>query len=243
MSETVLITGSSRGIGKACALAFAEKGYNVVLNCIKNEDKMNAVIGRIKKTNPNVMGFVCDVSDHNAVKIMVNEINKSFGGIDILVNNAGISHTGLFQDMTPKEWKRLTEVNLYGIFNTTHLVVPYMLSKKKGSIINISSVWGVSGGSCEAVYSATKGAVNAFTRAMAKELGPSGIRVNALYLGCIDTEMNNNLSHEEKTALAEDIPLMRFGAPEEAAEAVLFLASDKASYINGQILGVDGGFL
>lgn len=243
MPKTVLVTGSSRGIGRACALAFGAEGFRVALNCAKNENKMNEITDEIKKTNPFACGFVCDVSDYAAVKKMIASINKKFGGIDVLINNAGISYTGLFQDMEPDSWKRLTEINLFGVFNVTHAVLPYMISQKKGAIINISSIWGIAGGSCEAVYSATKGGLNAFTKALSKELGPSGIRINALSLGCMDTEMNNNLSAAEKAALADDIPLMRFGTPDEAARAAVFLASDDASYINGQILGVDGGFL
>lgn len=243
LNKTVLITGSSRGIGKAIALSFAASSNNVVLNCIKSEDKVNELMAEIKKTNPNIMGFKCDVSDFNQVNDMIEEINRAFGGVDILINNAGISYTGLFQDMKEADWKRLISVNLFGVFNTTRAVIPYMLSQKKGVIINISSIWGEAGASCEAVYSASKAALNAFTQALAKELGPSGIRINAVSCGCIDTEMNNNLSEEEKAALAEEIPLMRFGRCEEMAEVVRFLVSDSSSYINGQIIRADGGFL
>lgn len=243
MAETVLITGSSRGIGKACALAFANRGFNIILNCINGREKMLETEKEIRKTNPNVISCLCDVSDNNEVNAMIAEAEKAFGGVDVLVNNAGISFRGLFQDMTPNQWKRITDIDLLGVFNLTHAVLPYMLSRKKGCIINVSSIWGVAGGSCEAVYSAAKGGVNAFTKALAKELGPSGIRINAVYPGCIDTDMNNDLTDEDKKAFAEEIPLMRLGKPSEVAETILFLSSDSASYINGQILGVDGGFL
>ncbi|MCD8238431.1 MAG: SDR family oxidoreductase [Clostridiales bacterium] len=241
--KAVLITGSSRGIGRAIAESFAAPEYNVILNCVNNVDKMNEVLEKIKKTSPNSAGFQFDVADINAVNSAVDEINNKFGGVDILINNAGISLRGLFQDMPDKDWKWLFDVNVFGMFNLTKAVLPHMISQKKGVIINISSMWGQSGASCEAVYSASKGAVDSFTKALAKELGPCGIRTNAVSCGCIETEMNGFLSAEEKNELAEEIPLMRFGSPKEIGELVRFLASDKASYINGQIIRADGGFI
>ncbi len=241
--KTVLITGSSRGIGRAIAESFAEPQYNVILNCVSSIDKMNEVLAEIKKASPNSAGFQFDVSDINAVNSAVDEINNKFGGVDILINNAGISFRGLFQDMPERDWKRLFDVNVFGMFNLTKAVLPHMISQKKGVIINISSMWGQSGASCEAVYSASKGAVDSFTKALAKELGLCGIRTNAVSCGCIETEMNGFLSAEEKNDLAEEIPLMRFGSPQEIGELVRFLASDKASYINGQIIRADGGYL
>ncbi|MCD7777033.1 MAG: SDR family oxidoreductase [Clostridiales bacterium] len=241
--KTALITGSSRGIGRAAALAFAREGYNVVLNCVKNTEEMNKTAEEIKKFGVDAIGFKCDVSDYKAVSEMVRAAEDKFGGIDVLVNNAGVSFYGLFQDMTEEQRRRVIEINLLGVFNVTSCVLPYMISNKRGAVINISSIWGNVGGSCEAVYSASKGGANAFTRALGKELGPCGIRVNAVSCGCIDTEMNNNLNKEEKAALAEEIPLMRFGKTAEIGEVILFLASESSSYINGQIIIVDGGFL
>ncbi len=241
--KTALITGSSRGIGRAAAFAFAREGYNVVLNCVKNEAEMEKAVSEIKKLGVCAVGFKCDVSDSKAVENMVRAVNERFGGVDVLVNNAGISFVGLFQDMTPQQRQKVIEVNLLGVFNVTSCVLPYMISNKRGAVINISSIWGNAGASCEAVYSASKGGVNSFTKALGKELGPCGIRVNAVSCGCINTEMNDNLTKEEKAALAEEIPLMRFGEAEEIAELAVFLASDKASYINGQIITADGGFL
>ncbi len=242
-TETVLITGSSRGIGRAIALAFAREGKNVFLNCVERSDKMEEVLKDIKALGGRGKGLKCDISDYAGASKLVSSVCEEYGGIDILINNAGISHIGLFQDMTEEEYRRLINVNLLGTLNVTHAVLPYMIKTKKGAIINISSVWGNKGSSCEAVYSASKGGINSFTQALAKELGPSGIRVNAISPGCIDTEMNAALSSADKAALCDDIPLMRFGRPEEIAKTALFLASDSASYINGQIITVDGGFL
>ncbi len=242
-NKTVLITGSSKGIGRAIALAFAREGFNVFLNCMKSTDKMEETLNEIKTLGAKGGGLKCDVSDFTNAKELVSSAYKEFGGIDILINNAGVSYMGLFQDMSEKDYRRVLEVNLFGTLNMTHAVLPYMLKEKKGTIINISSIWGNRGSSCEAVYSASKGGINSFTQALAKELGPSGIRVNAISPGCIDTEMNNVLSAEEKSLLCDDIPLMRFGRPEEIAKTALFLASDSASYINGQTITVDGGFL
>ncbi|MCD8215066.1 MAG: SDR family oxidoreductase [Clostridiales bacterium] len=242
-NKTVLITGSSRGIGRAAALAFGRWGYNVALNCVKNREAMEKTAEEIKSLGAKTEGYVCDVSDYGTVCNMVKAIENRFGGIDVLVNNAGVSFYGLFQDMKEEEIRRVIEINLMGVFNVTGCVLPYMISKKEGAVINISSVWGNVGASCEAVYSASKGGVNAFTRALGKELGPCGIRVNGISCGCIDTEMNSNLNKEEKAALAEEIPLMRFGKAEEIGELILFLASEAASYINGQIITADGGFL
>ena len=174
---------------------------------------------------------------------MINEINLYFGGIDILVNNAGISYIGLFNEMKYNMWDDIIDVNLKGVYNCTHLVLPYMINKKKGSVVNISSVWGDRGASCEVIYSSTKGAVNSFTKALAKELGPCDIKVNAIACGVIDTEMNAFLSEEEKKTLIDEIPFTRFGRAEEVAELVYFLASDNSSYLSGQVIAVDGAWI
>ena len=171
---------------------------------------------------------------------MFDTIYSIYGNIDILINNAGISHLGLFTDMTPDDWNRLIDVNFKSVLNCTHLALPKMISRKSGNIINISSIWGERGASCEAVYSATKGAINAFTKAMAKELGPSEIRVNAISCGVIETKMNSCFTEEERAVLTDEISLMRFGKPEEIAKIALFLARDDSSFITGQIITADG---
>ncbi|MCI8805890.1 MAG: SDR family oxidoreductase [Clostridiales bacterium] len=241
--KTVLITGSSRGIGKTIARKFAERNFNVIINCRKSSDKLKEFEAQLKEYNDNILSFVCDVSKYEDVRKMINEINLYFGGIDILVNNAGISYIGLFNEMKYNMWDDIIDVNLKGVYNCTHLVLPYMINKKKGSVVNISSVWGDRGASCEVIYSSTKGAVNSFTKALAKELGPCDIKVNAIACGVIDTEMNAFLSEEEKKTLIDEIPFTRFGRAEEVAELVYFLASDNSSYLSGQVIAVDGAWI
>jgi len=240
---TVLITGSSRGIGRAIALTFCRQGHQIVLNGLHNGGALEDTLRECLAIQPSVMAVPADVSRHEEAKRLFEEAYSRFGGIDVLVNNAGIAHMGLFGDMKPGDWERIMAVNTYSVFNCCHLAIPHMLKRKNGVIINISSIWGVSGASCEAVYSASKGAVNTFTKALGKELAPSGIRVNGIACGMIDTDMNGGLSPEEKKAFVDDIPAMRMGAPEEIARLCLFLAGDGASYMTGQTLIVDGGFL
>ncbi|MDR2903109.1 MAG: SDR family NAD(P)-dependent oxidoreductase, partial [Clostridiales bacterium] len=182
---TVLVTGSSRGIGRAIALKFSESGADVVLNCAHDTALLEETLSDCRRHNPNAMAVRADVSDYDAVKGLFAQIENRFGGVDVLVNNAGIAQAavGLFTDMQPDELERLLSVNTKSVFNCCHFAVPGMVRKKDGCIINISSIWGVSGASCEAVYSATKGAVNAFTKALGKELAPSGVRVNAIACG------------------------------------------------------------
>ncbi len=239
--KTVLVTGSSRGIGLAIAEKFALNGYKVVLNCIKNDVLMNEQVLRLSKFNKNIIGLKADVSDYESVVSLQQRISEKFGNVDILINNAGIAYAGLFSLMKPEEWRRLTEVNFYSVLNCCNVFSEDMISKKSGVIINISSIWGQQGASCEVVYSATKGAVDSFTKALAQELAPSNVRVNAVSFGAIDTEMNDNLSLEEKLEFAEEIPLKRFGKVSEAAAAAYFLAQDESAYITGHILTVSGG--
>ncbi len=243
MGKTVFITGSSRGIGRAIALTFAKAGCNIVLNASKSKEALLEMEKRLIEDNVPVLALLGDVSDYDCCKKMFQSIEDTFGNVDILVNNAGISHIGLFSDMNPQQWQKLIAVNLYSVFNCTHLAVTDMVRKKSGSIINISSMWGNVGASCEAVYSASKGGIDSFTKAMAKELGPSGIRVNAIACGVIETQMNASFDEEERKALAEDISLMRFGTPEEVAKLALFLAQEASSYLTGQIITLDGGML
>ena len=188
-----------------------------------------------------VVPLAADVSEYGEVERLFAEAERLTGGVDALINNAGVSHFGLFQDMKPEEWEDLTAVNLFGVFNCVRAALPCMLKKGKGCVINVSSVWGGRGASCEAVYAASKDGVNAFTRSLAKELGPAGIRVNAISCGFIETGMNARLTEDERRAFLENVPLGRAGRPEEVAELALFLASGKADYINGQILTIDGG--
>jgi len=230
--KNVLITGGSRGIGAACVRKFALEGYRTYFNYIKNED-----IAKALSEETGAIAIKCDVSDKEQVKKMC-EIT---GGVDILVNNAGISHISLFTDTSDDEWNRVFDVNIKGMYNVTKEVVPYMINKKYGKIVNISSMWGVSGGSCEVAYSSSKAAVIGFTKALAKEEGPSGINVNCVAPGVIETDMNSQLTDDEKKELCEETPLMRIGKPEDVAEAVFFLCSDSASFITGQVLCVDGG--
>lgn len=240
-NKTVLITGSSRGIGKAISEKFINNNFNVVINCKNNlnllEDQIN------KFSNKNILAIQADVSIYNECKNMMEKIKNTFGSIDILINNAGISLWKPFNLNTPDEWDTIIKNNFISVLNCSHLVIPYMLEKKSGKIINISSIWGNVGASCEVVYSSTKGAVNSFTKALAKELGPSNINVNAISCGVINTDMNNWLSDYEKNSLIEEIPLCRLGETEEIANLAYFLASDEANYITGQIIGVDGGII
>lgn len=241
--KTVLVTGSSRGIGKSIAFAFGRAGCQVVLNGSRNQKQLEETYQQMQQEGISCMAILADVSDYTACEAMFAQIKERFGDVDILVNNAGISHIGLFTDMKPQEWQHLLAVNLHSVLHCTHLAVPAMVHKQSGVILNISSMWGEQGASCEAVYSASKGGINAFTKAMAKELGPSHIRVNAIACGVIDTEMNDCFSNEEKQALAEEIALMRFGTPDEVADTALYLASDNASFLTGQIITLDGGMI
>ncbi len=202
MNKVALITGSSRGIGKAIAIKFAKNGYSVVINCKNSIDKLNETFNEIE-----------------------------------------ISYVGLFNEMNQKDWQKILQTNLEGAINISNLAIKDMIKRKDGNIINISSIWGNSGASCEVIYSASKGGLNSFTKALAKELAPSNIRINAIACGAIDTEMNSFLSEEEKKAFENEIPLMRFGKSEEVADLCLFLASKNSSYLTGQIITLDGGLL
>ena len=239
--KTAVITGSSRGIGRAVALRFAREGCNVVINCAKSAEELRETLKDIEAMGARAVGIQADVSAAGECERLVGAALESFGAIDILVNNAGRSFIGLLSDMKPDEIAAVVETNLLSAMYCSRLCVPGMVRRKRGVIINISSMWGIVGASCETVYSGAKGGLNAFTKALAKELGPSGVRVNAISCGVIKTGMNAFLSAEEASGLAEQIPLSRFGTGLEVAEAAAFLASDAAAYITGQILGVDGG--
>lgn len=242
MKQTVLITGASRGIGRAIATTFAKEGYQLVITCSKTEDELLALADELRKTySVDILTSIGHIGDYDYVTRLFAEISGRFGGIDILINNAGISYVGLLSDMSIEEWNQIINTNLTSVFSTCKHAIPYMLQNQCGKIINISSVWGNVGASCEVAYSATKGGMNTFTKALAKELAPSNIQVNAIACGCIDTQMNACFSEEEKAALAEEIPAGRFAQPEEVAELVLDLAK-KHSYLTGQIITLDGGW-
>lgn len=243
MDKVVFVTGSSRGIGKEISKIFAKNNYKVAINCINRKDKLIETYNELKTINSNILAIQGDVSDYNECLNIYKEIEENFGPVDILINNAGVSHIGLFNELTPGIWKDLIKTNIEGTFNCSHIACKNMIKKKSGNIINISSIWGNVGASCEVAYSSTKGAINSFTKALAKELGPSGIRINAISCGIIETEMNNFLSIEEKQNFIEKIPLMRFGKCEEVANLAFYLASENSSYLTGQVITLDGALL
>lgn len=230
----VLVTGGSGGIGAAICRAFA-RGGDTVYFCYKS----NADGARRVSEETGAAGFCCDVSDFDAVRALCEKT----GGIDVLINNAGIAQQKMFCDITERDWDRMFDVNIKSVFNTCSAYTPYMVRKKSGCVINVSSMWGLSGASCEVHYSASKAAVIGFTQALAKELGLSGVRVNCIAPGVIATPMNSALSAEDMRALAEETPLGRIGAPEDVAAAAVWLASEGASFVTGQTISVDGGFV
>ena len=237
------ISGASRGIGAACALALAGEGCDIILNFKNNRTAAELTESRIGALGRKTWLCQFDVSDPDAVRKGCEKILKDIGVPDILVNNAGVSISGLVQDVSDSDWDTLMGANLKGMFNLCREFVPGMVERKSGCIVNISSMWGQTGASFESVYSASKGGIDAFTKALAKELGPSGIRVNTVSPGCILTDMCAGYSKEDLEALAEQTVLGRNGTPQDIANAVAFLASDKASFITGQILGVNGGMV
>lgn len=243
MSKVALVTGASRGIGREIALELARSGISVAVNYYSSDEKAKELLDEIKNLNINVQIYKADVSNEYEVYEMVHKIQSELGEIDIVVNNAGISQIGLFTDMTSSERDRMLGVNLIGAMNVSKAVLPSMIHYKHGNIINISSMWGEVGASCEVVYSAAKAGLIGFTKALAKELGPSGIRVNCVSPGVIDTDMNSELSESDMNELIKEIPLNKIGTPSDIAKAIKFLVSDKASYITGQVLSVNGGII
>jgi 3-oxoacyl-[acyl-carrier protein] reductase len=230
----LLISGGTRGIGRATAGLFAGHGYKV---------SSLSRLGRPDDALEGVDYYACDVKDPESVSQAVSyAINKN-GAVDVLISNAGIAHSGLAQDMSYSDYRDIIDTNFGGLFNLTNAVIPNMVSQKSGVILAVSSMWGQTGASCEALYSASKGAVDSYIKALAKELGPSGIRVNAVSPGAIETDMMSCFSEEDKRVISEDTPEGRLGSPEEVAEVLYFLQSDKASFITGQIVGVNGGYL
>lgn len=241
--KTVLVTGASRGIGKACALAFAAGGYHVFLNCRTSWKELHYVKSLIDEMQLGSCEIVTgDVGNPEDVRGIFDAITLSCDGLDVLINNAGIAHMGLLTDMTNAEWDRMIATNLSSVFYCCRSAVPHMVSMKRGRIINISSMWGTVGASCEAAYSAAKSGIHGLTRALAKELAPSNVQVNAIACGVINTAMNNLLNEEEKAALADEIPAGRFGTPEEVARLAWDIANGP-EYMTGQIIGIDGGYI
>lgn len=230
----LLISGGTRGIGRATAGLFASRGYKV------------SSLSRLGKPDDAFEGvdyYSCDVKDPESVSRAVSDAIHTNGAVDVLISNAGIAHSGLAQDMSYSDYRDIIDTNFGGLFNLTNAVIPDMVSRKSGVILAVSSMWGQTGASCEALYSASKGAVDSYIKALAKELGPSGIRVNAVSPGAIETDMMSCFSEEDKRVISEDTPEGRLGSPEEVAEVLYFLQSDKASFITGQIVGVNGGYL
>ena len=241
--KAALITGGSRGIGAACARLFARQGYGVGIVCRKAKDQAEALAEELAALGVPVKVYVCDVAQREQVQAMTAAFLRDFGRIDVLVCNAGIARQELFTDITEASWREVMGVDLDGVFYCAQAVLPDMLHRKAGKIITLSSMWGQVGASCEVAYSTAKAGVIGLTKALAKELGPSGITVNCVAPGVIDTEMNGNLPQDIKDELAEETPLERLGTPEDVAQAVWFLASSAGDFFTGQVLAPNGGFL
>lgn len=243
MQKTVLVTGASRGIGRATATLFAHVGYNVAVNYFRSKQDAVSLVKELTDCKVDAQAFRADVSDRAQVDKMIKDATARFGHIDVLVNNAGIAQQKLFTELSHSDWDRMFAVNVDGIFHTCQSILPQMIARKAGKIINLSSVWGISGASCEVHYSATKAAVIGLTKALAKEVGPSHIQVNCVAPGVIQTEMIGNLDSGTLSELKEDTPLGRLGTPEDIAALIVFLASEKANFITGQVISPNGGFL
>lgn len=239
---TVLITGGSRGIGAAIAKRFAAEGVNIVINYLNSHELANETARTCMALGANVLTISADLRSSEQLKRMADKIESHNMMPDILVNNGGISHYGMLMDVTEQEWDDVMSINLKGMFLCSQLFMPHMIAQKYGRIINVSSIWGLAGASCEVLYSTTKGGMNAFTKALAKELAPSGVTVNAVAPGAVDTVMMDSFNAEEKAALQQEIPAGRFGSPEEIASLVYFLALPESSYITGQIISPNGGW-
>jgi 3-oxoacyl-[acyl-carrier protein] reductase len=242
MRKTALVTGASRGIGRGIALQLAQEGWDICVNYLQQQHAAEDTAARIRSMGRGAVAIQADVADPASVSRMVRDAETCLGPISLLVNNAGISVSGLFQDMSDDVWDRHMAVNLGGARNAIQAVLPRMLDQKSGCIINISSMWGLRGASCEVAYACSKAALVGLTRSLALELAPSGIRVNCVAPGCIDTDMVRKLGDDTRAMLVKETPLGRLGTPEDIAHAVAFFASEKASFLTGQVLTADGGF-
>lgn len=240
--KVILVTGASRGIGRAIAIELASKGAAIAINYSKDDEGAKATLENVIKNGGYGKLFKKDISNYNNCRELIDEVIGTFGKLDVLVNNAGISKFGLLMDMSLEEINDLVNTNLMGAIYLSKLAINNMM-RNGGNIINISSVWGEVGASCEVIYSATKGGLNLFTKALAKEVASFNIRVNSVAPGVINTEMNNVLDSEDKEVLKNEIPMMRFGEAHEVAGVVSFLCEDKCKYLTGQIIRIDGGFI
>lgn len=242
--QTVLITGASRGIGAAIAERFASERLTLILHYLHSHEAANEVARRCVELGSRVLTVSCDIRSREQLRLMKEKIEAHrFPSPDILVNNAGVSHYGLLADLTDDDWDRVMDINLKGAFLATQLFMEEMVKRKYGRIINVSSIWGMTGASCEVAYSAAKGGLNAFTKALAKELAPSGVTVNAVAPGPVDTEMMKDFSPEEKRAIEQEIPAGRFARPDEIASLVYYLSLPESGYITGQIVSASGGWV
>jgi len=241
--KTVLITGASRGIGRAAAELFSERGYRVIIQYHRARAQAEDLLLKLSQRGGRAAAIQADVADPESVRTLFSQASEIFGGIDVLINNAGIAQQKLFSDIGDDDWQRMLAVNLSGVFYCCRSALPYMLRTQQGKIVNVSSVWGMTGASCEVHYSAAKAGVIGLTKALAKELGPSNIQVNCVAPGVIDTDMNAGLDGETMDMLCEETPLGRIGQAREAAECIFFLASPAADFVTGQVLSPNGGLV
>lgn len=241
MNKVIIITGASRGIGANMAICLAKHGYNIVLNYNQSEEEAKEIKEQLNKEEINIEICKADVRRREEVKKLIEFTVNKFGRIDVLINNAGISQTKLFTDITDEDWNNMIQTNLTSAFYTTQEALKYMINEKSGCIINISSIWGITGGACEVHYSAAKAGLDGMTKSLAKEIGPSNIRVNSIAPGIINTEMNKHLSEEELRNIKEEIPLERIGEPSAVTSCVKWLIEDE--YTTGQVISINGGWL
>ncbi|MEG0570358.1 MAG: 3-oxoacyl-ACP reductase FabG [Oscillospiraceae bacterium] len=241
--KTAIITGASKGIGAKTAICLAMQGYNIAVNYLNSKKAAYDIVEKITSLGAKALAFKADVSQRSQVDEMVLSVKKEFGKIDLLVNNAGIAQQKLFTDITSEDWDKMVGTNLTGVFNCTQAVLKDMIRQKSGNIINVSSIWGITGGSCEVHYSAVKAGIIGLTKALAKEVGPCGINVNCVAPGVILTDMNANLDEQTLLSLKEETPLNRIGTTDDIANAICFLASDNAKFITGQVLSPNGGII